>query len=92
MKKETPKLWRVTRSPRSGVLQIRDQQNKCVVMFDWHKDRLADARLIAAAPDLLEALQEMIAHWNQGSFHPAVEQACTAIAKATGESSSPAGA
>ena len=84
MIKHTPRQWKVIRTPR-GILQIRDQENKCVVMFDWHKDRSADARLIAAAPELLKALQEMLAHWNQGSFHPAVEQARAAIAKATGE-------
>lgn len=86
MTKHSPKPWRFTRTSR-GTLQIRDCHDKCVAMFDWHKDRTADARLVASAPDLLEALQKMLTYWNQGSFHPAVEQACTAIAKATGESS-----
>lgn len=47
----------------------------------------ADARLIAAAPDLLEALNAMLTHmgmdedeWNKVTF----DQARAAIAKATG--------
>lgn len=45
---------------------------------------LADARLIAAAPDLLEALQYvMVAHGEQ--LHDAFDMACRAIARATGE-------
>ena len=49
-----------------------------------HDNAEANARLISAAPDLLEALQVVIANWTGGSFHPAIEQACQAIAKATG--------
>lgn len=56
----------------------------------------ANAKLIAAAPDLLEALQEtldsltqnlLLAHGNTASYieqHPAVASARAAIAKATG--------
>jgi hypothetical protein len=44
----------------------------------------ANARLIAAAPDLLEALQHlMVAHGEQLDY--AFQQAQEAIAKATGE-------
>jgi len=54
----------------------------------WGGDLLtveeADARLIAAAPDLLEALQHlMAAHGEQLDY--AFQQAQDAIAKATGE-------
>lgn len=59
MIKHTPKPWRVARTSR-GILQIRDCHDKCVAMFDWHKDRTADARLIASAPDLLEALIALV--------------------------------
>jgi hypothetical protein len=45
---------------------------------------IEDARLIAAAPDLLEALQHlMVAHGEQLDY--AFQQAQDAIAKATGE-------
>ena len=77
--------WQVSRSP-NNVLQIRDQQNKCVVMFDWHKDRSADARLIAAAPELLEALQTIMAEVAGCERDDKWETARAAIFKATGES------
>lgn len=51
-------------------------------------ERMARARLIAAAPELLAALTAMLTHmgmdedeWNKPTF----DQARTAIAKATGE-------
>jgi hypothetical protein len=45
---------------------------------------LSDARLISAAPDLLEALQHLlVAHGEQLDY--AFQQAQEAIAKATGE-------
>lgn len=49
----------------------------------------ANARLIAAAPDLLEALRGALEHWPVPSSickdRPAWEAARTAIAKATGQ-------
>ena len=53
----------------------------------------ANARLIAAAPDLLEALQDIAEYWNQDQNEAAMADACwhaihtarAAIAKATGE-------
>ena len=55
------------------------------VTDDW--DQAANARLIAAAPDLLEALIELAdcgaEAW--GEDRPCVKWARTAIAKATGE-------
>ena len=46
-------------------------------------DLVADARLIAAAPDLLAALKAMLA--DGGDIVSVIEQAEAAIAKATGE-------
>ena len=53
----------------------------------------ANARLIAAAPDLLEALQRIEEYWNQDQNETAMADACwhaintarAAIARATGE-------
>ena len=53
----------------------------------------ANARLIAAAPDLLEALQNIAEYWSQDQNEAAMADACwhaihtarTAIAKATGD-------
>jgi hypothetical protein len=47
---------------------------------------LEDARLIAAAPDLLAALEELLNALPSATTHPAIKAARAAIAKATGES------
>ena len=57
------------------------------------KEGAANARLIAAAPELLEALQRIEEYWNQDQNETAMADACwhaintarAAIAKATGE-------
>lgn len=46
---------------------------------------LVDARLIAAAPDLLAALKDLLPVWECGIKEPWVEAARVAIAKATAE-------
>ena len=43
----------------------------------------ANARLIAAAPELLEALQELLPLWSSGIDEPLVKKARAALAKAT---------
>lgn len=49
---------------------------------------MANARLIAAAPDLLEALKLCVAHFaGEYSAVQVLPQACDAIARATGGSS-----
>ena len=62
-------------------------------MYGTARARKANARLIAAAPDLLEALQNIAEYWNQGQNEAAMADACwhaihtarAAIARATGE-------
>ena len=57
------------------------------------KEGAANAHLIAAAPDLLEALQNIAEYWNQDQNEAAMADACwhaihtasAAIAKATGD-------
>ena len=57
------------------------------------KEGAANANLLAAAPDLLEALQNIVEYWNQDQNEAAMADACwhaihtarAAIAKATGE-------
>ena len=50
---------------------------------------MANARLIASAPDLLEALKELVAdlkpYMGQGRMDDKIRNAIAAIAKATGE-------
>jgi len=47
----------------------------------------ANARLIAAAPNLLEALQGLLNALPSATTHPAIRAARAAIAKATGDES-----
>ena len=47
-------------------------------------NRDANARLIAAAPDMLEALKGLMPMWQSGIDEPWVKAARDAIAKATG--------
>lgn len=52
---------------------------------NWTREDVANARLIAAAPDLLEACKALLSHLAYG--HEALEiQAAAAIAKAEGRS------
>ena len=49
-----------------------------------HEKAKANARLIASAPDLLEALQGLLFDLNSHTSHPSVIKARQVIAKATG--------
>ena len=51
----------------------------------WSKEAEANARLIAAAPDLLEALQDALHAYDKHSEHSQWDFARAAIAKALGE-------
>ncbi len=77
---QNPGSWSVVSTGPARIPRIESEGAPVALMF---QESAHHAALIAAAPDLLEALQNMLAHWNQGSFHPAVSQACDAIAKAT---------
>lgn len=92
MTKHTPGPWRihgrVIRVPGRGVIaEIPGPET--VGVFDW----LDNARLIAAAPDLLEAVKQMIGvyddygagFYNQDEFVEGVDKARAAIAKAEGK-------
>jgi 2-oxo-4-hydroxy-4-carboxy--5-ureidoimidazoline (OHCU) decarboxylase len=86
----TPGPWHISGSTIKGP-HPKDPQNRlrlvAETVFDkgtWIDETRANARLIAAAPDLLEALQfVMTAHGEQ--LDTAFAQAHAAIAKATGE-------
>lgn len=87
----TPGPWEVVRDhpTRESIAYIRhgdisDMANEIAMLFVAGSDkRRADARLIAAAPELLETLQAMRAQWIH-SVH--AERVLAVIAKATGES------
>ncbi len=80
MSKHTPGPWRVTGpNVRAGHALL------AIVCDHWADEKTpepekeANARLIAAAPDLLDALKEITLE------HGMTEKARAAIAKATGE-------
>jgi len=80
-KHHTPGPWSV------GRCSWNDEGNVCYELEGIRQGCAADARLIAAAPDLLSALNAMLTHmgmdedeWNKPTF----DQARAAIVKATG--------
>ena len=74
---------------QDGNLLVRGHRKKIVIAADDHisecsfDECYANARLIAAAPDLLEALQAMLQE-AQHDITSTCDQASAAIAKATG--------
>ena len=89
MSKHTPGPWMAYWEYEGGPLLVGAGTN-CSVASMFHPPgggQLENARLIAAAPDLLSALNAMLTHmgmdedeWNKPTF----DQARAAIAKATG--------
>ena len=98
MSKHTPGPWYVdTQAKRADYIRANGDElpGTCAIAQicsrgGWSESN-ANARLIAAAPDLLEALIECAArlqiHIKHSEDLVAHMQACKAIAKATGEQS-----
>ena len=87
MSKHTPGPWFFLHD-RNGRLQVGPSINytvaeMCVTPLEGQE---ANARLIAAAPELLEALTDCVEHmhWTQPLGEAALKKAKAAIAKATG--------
>jgi hypothetical protein len=71
-----------------GLAQVVWQMNDDEVIGERSPEKEANAHLIAAAPDLLAALQAMVGRWEpdtEGADRRMWEAACDAIAKAKGE-------
>ena len=83
----TPGPWRLDKW--NGYLL--SSENISIVKFDVSRTRLQDAQLIAAAPDLLEACEAMLAAFEYagtrlvGAEYEAKEKIKAAIAKAKGQ-------
>ena len=89
MSKHTPGPWEFRKRPREPWMIYANggsiMGNECY--YPWVPDEEADWRLIAAAPELLEALQELMVAADRVSAEPVtwLGKARAAIAKATGE-------
>lgn len=82
----TPGLWKICNVPGRDALAVYDNQANEYIATVWHSERdpkegAANARLIAAAPDLLAALKEVVRLSDRQ--HDAWDAARAAIAKAT---------
>jgi len=92
MSKHTPGTWVVFDDhPDKACVHIREDNgfDEIAAIYRYRgnpRDPLADARLIAAAPELLEALENLLkVHEGEGGTqHHAGDIARAAIAKATG--------
>lgn len=92
--KGTPGQWRVSEK-RGDLIDIRHENNEpgamslnlahVVARHSWLKEAEANARLIAAAPELLEALQFIINDCSRMIPKCAEDKARAAINKAMGE-------
>jgi hypothetical protein len=91
--KHTPGPWLVRPICDHDVIDIIKEGfgpgDAIAVISAWgDPERIADAHLIAAAPDLLKALEAINSHWEAGNFSrkPELwEPMRAAIAKAKGE-------
>lgn len=85
MSKHTPGPWEARPDPNACA-----SDDWCVGIGPENIDKVAvcskcDARLIAAAPELLEALIDLVAFYPPDSTDPCVTAARAAIAKAEGK-------
>lgn len=91
MAEHTRGPWRVSPQDNYRVVQIVTEENGNLIATLPYRGTLVpldDARLIAAAPDLLRALEQMLPiDWRDGSMDHwrGVAKARAAIARAKGE-------
>ena len=95
MSKHTPGPWRVSARANRMIDVLHSNNQKGAITHalcrvqardSWVDEAAANARLIAAAPELLEALKNMCEGFRilKDSDFPALAKARAAIAKATG--------
>jgi len=94
MSKHTPGPWTANEEfddgESLGIAITAGRLGQVVRVFDVGQEGFANAHLIAAAPDLLEALQNLTACCffptsGNDAFQTTVDRARTALVKATGE-------
>lgn len=86
----TPGPWAATKPKANGEVFIKDtrvppQLITSAVQSDREHGATANARLIAAAPALADALDGLLNALPSGTSHPAIQAARAALAKARGE-------
>ena len=88
--KHTPGPWRVKHKAKLGWAGVLTQEGDIIadIVVDGQDFRdpeqaLDDARLIAAAPDMLAALERLVRCVSHMDEHPAMVNAHDVIAKAT---------
>lgn len=84
--KHTPGPWHITHDTTPGefvtLTKVRDQYNGVIAVM--HVDAAPNSKLIAAAPDLLNMLQRLVAESQDGPLCLCtLEHARNAINKAT---------
>jgi len=92
MNKHTPGPWLIAKPKGNGVMHKiwrtnGDERNTGYARIARHVPFAADAQLIAAAPDLLEALKEWIGYVPSSTDkieQARIDRAIAAIAKAEG--------
>ena len=86
MADRTPGPWEVAPDRWWAVRSIQDQKTivSAAVAGRSMEEELANARFIAAAPDLLEALEKIVLEF-EGYASDGLDLAIAAIAKAEGE-------
>lgn len=80
MNKPTPGPWSEPGTFGATRFEVQGSNRRVAVV-----DTIEDARLIAAAPELLDALEGLLNALPSATTHPAIAQASAAIRKATGE-------
>jgi len=87
--KHTPGPWSVAETRHGYDTVIRETNSEPIVLAfisGYTKaEGTANSNLIAAAPDLLAALEALLDARKQGHYHGEWEEASAAIAKARGE-------
>ena len=87
MSKHTPGPWAIyVNAPSDIVIRKMSKDGYELCSIARVSSGYANARLIAAAPELLEALTDCVEHmhWTQPQGEAALKKAKAAIAKATG--------
>jgi len=76
--------WACPPDADSGNWEVEDGYGHTATVYGDDDPAAANARLIAAAPDLLAALKRLVDYCDNHSDYDSIGAACAAIAKAEG--------